>query len=393
MFRIVFVDDEPRVLDGIRRMLGRQAAEWEVAFAYSGPEALAGMQAAPPDVVVTDMRMPGMDGATLLERVRDRHPDAVRVVLSGQADTDCALRAMSVAHQYLSKPCEPQTLVQMLRDALAAREALHEDKVRALVHEIGTLPATPGVYLELSRRLADPDCTIGDIESLVSRDTGLASQVLHMANSAYFGRSGQLSGIGAAVALVGTRSLRNLVLCSEVFRGFSGGTDPALLDSVALQRHSLRVAGLAQALVERPEWREAAFAAGLLHDVGVLLLASRLPGPTRLVNAESARSGRPRAEVERESLGVHHGQLGAYVFKLWGLPLDLVQAVLHHCDLPIAPDEPITVPRAVALAEELARDPVDFPPAAAARESRFASDPRWDAWTARVAAQPEAEAA
>src|SRR5437870_3924710 len=97
--RILFVDDEPNVLGGLRRMLRPLHQEWTTAFAEGGTLALATLEKEPFDVVVSDMRMPGMDGAQLLEAVRQRYPHMVRIILSGQCDEESGLRALRVAHQ------------------------------------------------------------------------------------------------------------------------------------------------------------------------------------------------------------------------------------------------------------------------------------------------------
>jgi YesN/AraC family two-component response regulator len=117
MKRILFVDDEPRVLDGLRRLLRGQRAEWEMAFADGGESALSELARAPFDVIVTDMRMPGIDGAALLQVVKERHPQVVRVVLSGYAEPDVARAAAAIAHHYLLKPCDPAALKAVVEGA------------------------------------------------------------------------------------------------------------------------------------------------------------------------------------------------------------------------------------------------------------------------------------
>jgi len=111
--RVLFVDDEPRILDGRRRMLRSMRHEWKMSFAETGQEALAILANQPFDVVVVDMRMPGMDGVQLLSEVRKRH-QIIRIVLSGTADREAILRAVGLAHQYLSKPCDAETLKSVL---------------------------------------------------------------------------------------------------------------------------------------------------------------------------------------------------------------------------------------------------------------------------------------
>jgi len=114
MTRILFVDDEPRVLDGLRRSLRAQRQRWDMHFAIGGEAALAALEQAPFDVIVSDMRMPDVDGLMLLTAARERWPRMTRLVLSGYTDMEAVLRSTSVAHQILAKPCDPAELVAVI---------------------------------------------------------------------------------------------------------------------------------------------------------------------------------------------------------------------------------------------------------------------------------------
>jgi DNA-binding NtrC family response regulator len=109
MKRVIFVDDEARILEGLRRMLRPMRNQWEMAFAPGGQAALDVMATTPFDVIVSDMRMPGMDGAALLEQVREHYPEVIRIVLSGHTEMATALRVVPIAHQFLAKPCDAET--------------------------------------------------------------------------------------------------------------------------------------------------------------------------------------------------------------------------------------------------------------------------------------------
>jgi DNA-binding NtrC family response regulator len=130
--RILFVDDEPKVLEALRRMLRKQRPEWDMEFVSGGSQALEQMARSPFDVVVSDIRMPGMDGTQLLTEIRERYPHTVRIILSGQYDGQALLGAVRVAHHHLNKPCDPDTLtatVQQacrLRDGFVATELNHD---------------------------------------------------------------------------------------------------------------------------------------------------------------------------------------------------------------------------------------------------------------------------
>ena len=117
--KIIFVDDEPNILDGLRRMLRSLRNEYDMHFASGGREALTLMESDRFDVVVSDMRMPGMDGAELLETIQKKHPHAIRIMLTGQADEQSILRTVGVVHQFLAKPCDPEKLKVILTQTSA----------------------------------------------------------------------------------------------------------------------------------------------------------------------------------------------------------------------------------------------------------------------------------
>jgi DNA-binding NtrC family response regulator len=143
------VDDEPKILEGLQRMLRPQRQRWEMAFASGGEAALAQLEAAPFDVIVSDMRMPGMDGATLLTRVRDRFPDVVRMILTGHTSLEAALRAVPVAHQSLVKPCDASYLQVAVERACSLKALMGSDVLCRVVGSMRELPALPRTYAAL----------------------------------------------------------------------------------------------------------------------------------------------------------------------------------------------------------------------------------------------------
>ena len=114
MRRVLFVDDETQVLDSLRDALRPRRHEWEMSFAASGDDALDRLEREVYDVIVSDMRMHGMDGATLLGLVERSQPGAVRIVLSGSAERDVVARAAAVAHRFLAKPCDVDELARLV---------------------------------------------------------------------------------------------------------------------------------------------------------------------------------------------------------------------------------------------------------------------------------------
>ncbi|RMG06827.1 MAG: HDOD domain-containing protein [Planctomycetota bacterium] len=324
--RVLFVDDEPRVLEGLRNRLRKQRKKWDMVFAEGGERALEELARAPCDVVVSDMRMPGMDGATLLARVQEEHPDAVRIVLSGYAELEAAVRAVRVAHQFLSKPCEAEVLVSTVERACNLQALLGEERIRQVVGRMASLPPLPEAYAELSRVLADEDAGIKDVARVVEGDVALSAKLLQLVNSAFFRRNRRITSIEQAAAHLGIMTLRNLVLQVEVFERREVPAVPGF-SAEDLQRHSLLVGGLAAKIV--PAQRDDAFLAGMLHDVGKLVLACELP-ETFAADLAACPPGGSLAAVEVERHGVGHAEVGGYLLGLWGLPYTVVEAVANH---------------------------------------------------------------
>jgi putative nucleotidyltransferase with HDIG domain len=378
--RLLFVDDEPRVLDSLRRQLASRRAEWELHFATSGEAALDTLARAEFDAIVTDIRMPGMDGATLLEEVRRRCPGTFRVVLSGHCETGMASRALAAAHRYLSKPCDTDTLKETLDRGLELRAALNEPGLRSLLHRAGDLPHPPEICGELERALADPEPSFEDIGAIVSRDPGLVARVLQFANSAYFAGTEQTSGIDAAIARLGTTVLSSLVVSTLIRDRFAPGKLVEGFSIRAEQRHAMLAAAIAREIARPYGFGDHAFTAALLHDVGKLVLASRLPDEYATTLVKADRGGLPLPQVEADTLGVSHAQVGAYLLALWGLPIDLILAVKVHHNPPKTFPETLNATAVVVIANHLAHTRVEGD-----GRPLPAPDARWQDWQ-RIAA-------
>jgi YesN/AraC family two-component response regulator len=184
--RILFVDDEALVLDGLQRMLRPMRSEWEMRFVSSGAKALELMDQTAFDVVISDMRMPGMDGAELLAEVMRRFPKAVRLILSGHADPELVLKCVASTHQYLSKPCQADELKAAITRAGELKLSLRDQNLRQLVSRMDRLPSMPSLYVKVVDKLRDPRIALDDIGDLVAKDLAMTAKILKLVNSAFF---------------------------------------------------------------------------------------------------------------------------------------------------------------------------------------------------------------
>lgn len=325
--RVLFVDDEPELLNGLRVTLRRERARWDMRFAASGRDALRELSEAPADVVMTDMRMPEMDGATLLMHVRTVQPQCLRIVLSGQADEIATLRALPYAHQWLSKPCTRDEVVNVIDRACHMRDLITSPEVQAVVGGISALPALPAAYRSLLELLSDPGVVLDRVAGAIEDDPALSAKVLQLANSAFFGVRRQLSSVRDATSVLGLSTLSRLVLATEVFSGL--GAEPDALDLQDFQKHALLTARLAGRIAGDVRRAEVASTAGLLHDVGLLVMAAHLPRAYRELCREKG-VGDPA--VERMVVGTTHARIGAALLGAWGLPNEVLEAVAFHHD-------------------------------------------------------------
>lgn len=158
--RILFVDDEPNILDGLRRMLRSMRKEYELCFAENASDALKMMEQEEFDVAVSDMRMPGMDGADLLAVVQEKHSHSIRIMLTGQADEESTLRTIGIVHQFLVKPCDPEKLKVILFRASALHRLMIDGKLKDIISSIDTLPSLPSVYAKLQKKLREPEASL-----------------------------------------------------------------------------------------------------------------------------------------------------------------------------------------------------------------------------------------
>jgi HD-like signal output (HDOD) protein/CheY-like chemotaxis protein len=392
--RILCVHDDSAVLERFRRALLEREHGWQVRLENTTDSGMNAFHTWRPDAVVAGIRPPTVDGVDLLMRVRDELGECIRIAIGDPALNDASLRSLKIVHRVVPDSIPATDFVELLRRSLLLRDLVSPAPLRKLLGEVGSLPTVPRVYSELTRRLADPTVSVVELADLVAEDVALATQVLRMANSAYFGRERSVLGLTSAAARLGTRLLRSLVLTAEVYSGFAlPRSYEGQLEE--LQRHSALVARIASSLEPRAAWKDDAFSAGLLHDVGKLVLMSRITRRYEGIREAAVESGRELHDVETEQLGAHHGTIGACLLGMWGLPSTILEAVHGHHGISLEVHHRLNPSRAVALADRLAHDvtdPEDVREQRSVLPMTLITDPRW-AWWREMAEQMAMDAA
>jgi HD-like signal output (HDOD) protein len=352
MKRVLFVDDEQQVLDGLRDMLRKQRKHWDMVFALGGPAAVEELEKRPFDVVVSDMRMPVIDGAALLTRVKEQYPASARIILSGHAEREAVVRALPVSHQFLSKPCDAALLQVVVERACELQALLGNENIRQVIGKLDKLPSVPQTYWELTQAAARHDVVVDDLAEVVERDPAMVVKVLQLVNSGYFGLPQRITSVRHAASYLGTELLKALALTAHAF----GTSEVPAVDGFSLeglQRSSLQSARLVKRIVTDPKQANDAFAAAMVHDIGQIVLSLGVPEVFGTALRRARVEGRPAHVFEREALGVTHAEVGAYLLGFWGLPLAIVEAVAYHNAPGLLPEGPTQVLAAVHIADAL----------------------------------------
>lgn len=327
---VLFVDDEPAVLAGLRRMLRERRDRWDMSFAGSAQEALDLLAGNRVDVVVSDMRMPGTSGSALLQAVRDRYPGVARLILSGHTDEADLLKVVLLAHQFVAKPCTQDELIQAVERLLRLRTTLCNDDVRREITGIESLPSPPSALRELLAVVQSEDATPRVVAETLSRDPATTAKILHLVNSASFGLRHRVSDVTQAVTLLGLSNVRALVLLHDLVHDFHVPDLPVPDWVDRLTRHCVETSRLARLLSDGRPWADDAFAAGLLLEIGQLVLATCRPHAFALHLDTWQHTDLPLAKIETGTFGVDHAAAGAYLLGLWALPAPIIEAVAAH---------------------------------------------------------------
>lgn len=343
--RVLFVDDEQRVLNGIENALLFSDYEWDTVFANSGDQAVASMSEQSFDVLVTDMKMPGMTGADILSHARDHYPGTVRIVLSGEFDESLARTAMPLTHEFVSKPCDPDDLFGIIAKVHANARSLDNSRITTLVSGLDTLPTQPRVFSEIQACIAN-DGGIAEVAAIAESDVAVATSVIRTANSAFYGFGKQVTTVRDAASRLGTDAVSGIALSAELA---ANAAPDIVRDLEILNELSANVGRVVQRLIgsEIPQ----AGLAGLMRSLGVIVFITCVGDDYRPVQEQFRLTGLPDDDIELRLFGATHAELGAYVMRMWKMDDLVVESVQHHRNPGFASPEAQRVIHAMAAAD------------------------------------------
>jgi putative nucleotidyltransferase with HDIG domain len=327
--QILFVDDDPLITNGFKRSVDEYENDWDPYFTNSGLDALKILSEQQIDVIITDIKMPAMDGNELLEKVIQLYPGIMRFVLSGNIDEAHAIKTTRYAHQLIVKPCDIHTIRRIVENSCRLGDMLSNPNLKKRINGLKKIPSLPSLYSRLVKELEsdDPDPkTVGDI---ISQDIAMTAKILQLVNSAFFGLPNEVVSAQRAATILGTNTIKALVLGNHIFSEYQSYGNPAFsIDE--LWHHSLIVGNLSKMIAGTAGLDKVAQGqaqlAGVLHDIGKLL---QLEIPGFFSNIKH-KNGLVELKSEYEVIGTSHAEMGAYLLGLWGLPNQVVEAVAYH---------------------------------------------------------------
>lgn len=329
---VMFIDDDPLILNGLRRRCRRIRPEWDARYAESGEDALSQLTSGQADLVVSDMRMPGMNGAQVLEAVRQRWPATHRIILSGQTDQSSLLEHIGVIHRYLQKPCDVNQIIQSIEQSLKLRDELKASRFDACVSQIESLPVMTPVYQELMAAIDDEETSVDDISKIVERDIGLTVKVLQLVNSAFYCLPRRVESVTDAVHRIGLSNLKSLALIAKLFETLES-SDQRNKQLSQLWSASADIAAQAQmyakALNQKSTVCADARLAGMLSLIGRAIMIAYKPDMMHQAIDLADSTGESLTECEREVFGVSQNIVGAYSLGIWAFDDRIIDAV--HC--------------------------------------------------------------
>ena len=321
------------IADDLKGGLGAPDSGWNLQFVNTGAEAISALENNDFEFVLSELALPDQDVAELFSQIRESHSGIVRFILSANDNRAIMMKAVSEAHQSIAKPVKMDTLRMQIRNSLALRGVLTDDKLHSRIAKISSLPTLPSIYNKLVAEMQSESASMQKIAGLIKQDVSLTAKLLQMTNSAFFGLSTRVENPLQAANLLGMETVKSLVLAAGVFSQFKESGLPGFsIDSI--YNHSLAVGTSARHFANAfglgRKHSEDALMAGMLHDIGKLVLLTNFHDELAKAITIAQNENVPMHEAERQVLGVSHCEIGAHLLSLWGMSDLILEAVTLH---------------------------------------------------------------
>ncbi|NRY63737.1 HDOD domain-containing protein [Clostridium beijerinckii] len=324
---ILFVDDEKSILNSIRREFFD--SPYDVYIANGGREALDILEKNHIDLIVSDMRMPEMDGYELLKRVKLLYPEVTRLILSGFTDEKTVFKSIynNLAKLFITKPWKKDDFRRAIDEVFKTEELLHNNISLNHIKEMGKLPTIPSVLQEISDVVEHDDHNIDRIVRLIEADITLSSEVLRIINSAFYGI--KTASIKTAVLSLGLVNLKAIMATAEVFKSGNDFYNKNEIWEHSNLTNKILIELYNKALGKKiPDYYGTA---GLLHDIGKVAFFKIYDKEyDDIYKLAADKSLGEISTLEKEKFKIDHEELGGYLLQWWDIPYAIVESALYH---------------------------------------------------------------
>jgi HD-like signal output (HDOD) protein len=333
-YTVLFLDDEEPILASLRSLFRREG--YTLVFFRSPVEALAYLEDQTVDVVVADLRMPGLSGMSFLQDVAINSPDAIRIIMSGFEDRGEVLDALAqgVAHHYVLKPWDEAAFRQMVGNALRVQRDLREQRLKKILGGIETLPSPPKFHVRLKALMANFDNPIKEIVAEIEGSPALVARILRVANSVFYGPRRPIGTVREAVIFIGLEYVSGLVMAIEAFQNVCGSSRGNCQREVEeIWDMSLHRARIAKSIAEKwPGVRDphVSYVTAMLQDIGLVVRLCQDPDAYLKYVKLYRNKEMTKFEADTHIFGVSHPGVGAALLQYWNFPPDVIAAISAH---------------------------------------------------------------
>jgi HD-like signal output (HDOD) protein len=332
--RVLFVDDEKNILKSLKRAFIH--SDFEVFTAGGGEEGLKVLEQEKIDIVVSDYKMPELNGLQFLSIVRERFPTVYRTILSGFVEEEIVLRSIvsGLTLSYFVKPWEDKILEERILHILGVRKRLNNETLMNCINSIKNLPVLPDIYYKLMDCI-EQDLPLKNIHNIIKNDVAIATKVLQIANSAFFQRREELS-LERAIIYLGIHVIKNIVFTLSLTHFTKW--DPQQLNMLKEFTLHSNLVNFYFAKVYQCRYKkrikEHLATAGFIHDIGKVILLQYFPERLEAIIAVQKENIQMDFYQSECALGYQnstHCELGAYFLDSWNFPeYDVEIALFHH---------------------------------------------------------------
>lgn len=334
---ILLVDDEQNILRAFKRLF--MDSEYNILLANCGKEALEIMEGQAVDLIISDMRMPLMDGSELLAAVKERYPHVIRAILSGFTEKEVMVRCIqnNLAVIYLLKPWDNDRLLLTISSILKLKQVLEENHIEEVTSSlIDKVTVRSNLCDEVLKQLelnAEPD----KIAALIEEDFVLSAIILHFVNSAFCGNN--IASVGQAMKYLSPKELRDIILSKKTNEAVSIDVKYSNLKDILRKQAALKnkINHFIYKEIIGKEIPEEYRLAGLLSNIGILIFLKMYENEYVNLVHKAIEKDIHLIELEKESYGISHQEAGGYLLNWWGIPFALAETAIYHHD-PQNPD-------------------------------------------------------